>query len=163
MKKIITFEIPQLKTDVVKSIIDELKNEVIEKQHLIKTNEIITKNLNKVIDSIYTFMAENIPELVDKLQVCKIRNEQGGHVLLISKTLRSNYCSNKAMFGFKITPISYYNHNHSMYILTGEIKITMVTRYTNGDINLADIGDIFTNGKGTLKEIIKADYSELLV
>ena len=164
MKKIITIEIPTLKTNIVKSLSEEIKQDAIEKTYHLKNNKLIIKKHNEVLDELEKFLAENLPNFKLKKEYIEMELDQktcktNGFVGFRSKSIKCNFMSRDAEFGFFMFPQGTYNHKFGMYILNGEIALNLITKYEQTKINIEEIGLIFEKGRSTLKEMMLKDFS----
>lgn len=157
MKKTIVIEIEHFKTNIVKNLAEEIKQDSQMKAHIIKNNDIILAKHNEVLKDLKKFLAENLGDFPITLE--SITRDKSGYVGLISNSLKSNFSSSDARLGFSLWTRSNYNHRYGTYELTGELSITLITRYETKEITINEIGQIFDMGRSTLKEMMKADFN----
>ena len=157
MKKTITIEIESFKSNILNSLKEEIAQDKVEKNCIIKNNDIILRKLNEVLNELKLFLSESLGDLPISIDAFQTAGNIG-FVGIKSKKVKCNYASRNATFGFTILPKSEYSHKHQTHILNGKFKLSIVTKYEDTEITMDKINLIFEKGKGTLKDMMLADF-----
>lgn len=158
----ITIEFEQFKSNIVNSLKEEIKQDAIEKAHLINNNAIIIKKHNEILKNLHSFLTDNLDGLPvgieEILYYPASDGRSNGFVGIKSKNVSCNFLNGNACFGFRLLPQSSHSHKHNITVLDGKFKLSILTKYEDTVITMEEIGQIFEKGRGTLKEIILKDF-----